>query len=126
MRRQPPQVDRCIANLIQDLHDRGMDKDVVTGGEMEKWNQRSRFRKCLPARSARKGRPAAAAGWRGSQKRSVRPTLIPCAQKVEVPPVKTGWVGPPASGFAGGSRLGLTAVSIASAERTTCGQSRNV
>ena len=25
-----PQVDRGIANLIQDLHDRGMDKDVVT------------------------------------------------------------------------------------------------
>jgi hypothetical protein len=30
LRRQLPQVDRGIANLIQDLHDRGMDKDVVT------------------------------------------------------------------------------------------------
>jgi hypothetical protein len=30
LRRQLPQVDRAIANLIQDLHDRGMDKDVVT------------------------------------------------------------------------------------------------
>jgi hypothetical protein len=30
MRRQLPQVDRGIANLIQDLHDRGMDQDVVT------------------------------------------------------------------------------------------------
>ncbi len=30
MRRQLPQVDRGIANLIQDLHDRGMEKDVVT------------------------------------------------------------------------------------------------
>jgi hypothetical protein len=30
MRRQLPQVDRGIANLIQDLYDRGMDKDVVT------------------------------------------------------------------------------------------------
>jgi hypothetical protein len=28
--RQLPQVDRGIANLIQDLHERGMDKDVVT------------------------------------------------------------------------------------------------
>ena len=28
--RQLPQVDRGIANLIGDLHDRGMDKDVVT------------------------------------------------------------------------------------------------
>jgi hypothetical protein len=30
LRKQLPQVDRGIANLIQDLHDRGMDKDVVT------------------------------------------------------------------------------------------------
>jgi hypothetical protein len=30
MRRQLPMVDRGIANLIQDLHDRGMGKDVVT------------------------------------------------------------------------------------------------
>lgn len=30
LRRQLPQVDRGIANLIQDLHDRGMEKDVVT------------------------------------------------------------------------------------------------
>jgi len=30
MRKQLPQVDRGIANLIQDLQDRGMDKDVVT------------------------------------------------------------------------------------------------
>ncbi len=30
LRRQLPEVDRGIANLIQDLHDRGMDKDVVT------------------------------------------------------------------------------------------------
>jgi hypothetical protein len=30
MRRNLPDVDRGIANLIQDLHDRGMDKDVVT------------------------------------------------------------------------------------------------
>jgi len=30
MRRQLPEVDRGIANLIQDLHDRGMEKDVVT------------------------------------------------------------------------------------------------
>jgi len=30
MRRQLPDVDRGIANLIQDLHDRGLDKDVVT------------------------------------------------------------------------------------------------
>jgi hypothetical protein len=28
--KQLPQVDRGIANLVQDLHDRGMDKDVVT------------------------------------------------------------------------------------------------
>jgi hypothetical protein len=28
--KQLPQVDRGVANLIQDLHDRGMDKDVVT------------------------------------------------------------------------------------------------
>jgi hypothetical protein len=28
--KQLPQVDRGIANLIQDLHDRGMDKDVAT------------------------------------------------------------------------------------------------
>ena len=30
LRRQLPQVDRGLANLIQDLHDRGMEKDVVT------------------------------------------------------------------------------------------------
>jgi hypothetical protein len=30
LRQQLPQVDRGVANLIQDLHDRGMDKDVVT------------------------------------------------------------------------------------------------
>jgi len=30
MRKQLPQVDRGIANLIQDLHDRGMENDVVT------------------------------------------------------------------------------------------------
>ncbi len=30
LRRQLPLVDRGIANLIQDLHDRGMDRDVVT------------------------------------------------------------------------------------------------
>jgi hypothetical protein len=29
LRRQLPQVDRGIAGLVQDLHDRGMDKDVV-------------------------------------------------------------------------------------------------
>jgi hypothetical protein len=30
LRRQLPDVDRGVANLIRDLHDRGMDKDVVT------------------------------------------------------------------------------------------------
>jgi uncharacterized protein (DUF1501 family) len=30
LQKQLPLVDRGIANLIQDLHDRGMDKDVVT------------------------------------------------------------------------------------------------
>jgi hypothetical protein len=30
LRKQLPEVDRGVANLIQDLHDRGMDKDVVT------------------------------------------------------------------------------------------------
>jgi hypothetical protein len=30
LKRQLPQVDQGIANLIQDLHERGMDKDVVT------------------------------------------------------------------------------------------------
>jgi hypothetical protein len=30
LKQQLPQVDRGIANLIQDLHDRGMEKDVVT------------------------------------------------------------------------------------------------
>jgi hypothetical protein len=30
MRRQLPQVDRGLASLVQDLHDRGLDKDVVT------------------------------------------------------------------------------------------------
>jgi Protein of unknown function (DUF1501) len=30
LKRQLPQVDRGVANLIQDLHDRGLDKDVVT------------------------------------------------------------------------------------------------
>src|SRR5207244_7130559 len=30
LRNQLPQVDRGIANLIQDLHDRGLDQDVVT------------------------------------------------------------------------------------------------
>jgi hypothetical protein len=30
LKNQLPQVDRGVANLIQDLHDRGMDKDVVT------------------------------------------------------------------------------------------------
>ncbi len=30
LRRQLPEVDRGVANLIQDLHDRGMDRDVVT------------------------------------------------------------------------------------------------
>jgi uncharacterized protein (DUF1501 family) len=30
LRNQLPQVDRGVANLIQDLHDRGMEKDVVT------------------------------------------------------------------------------------------------
>ncbi len=30
LRRQLPQVDRGVANLIQDLHDRGMQNDVVT------------------------------------------------------------------------------------------------
>jgi hypothetical protein len=30
LRQQLPQVDRGIANLIQDLHDRGMDQDVIT------------------------------------------------------------------------------------------------
>jgi hypothetical protein len=30
LRRNLPDVDRGIANLVQDLHDRGMDKDVVT------------------------------------------------------------------------------------------------
>jgi hypothetical protein len=30
LRRQLPELDRGIANLIQDLHDRGMEKDVVT------------------------------------------------------------------------------------------------
>jgi len=30
LKKQLPEVDRGIANLIQDLHDRGMDKDVVT------------------------------------------------------------------------------------------------
>jgi hypothetical protein len=30
LRRQLPEVDRGVANLIQDLHDRGLEKDVVT------------------------------------------------------------------------------------------------
>src|SRR5262249_37169082 len=30
LRKMLPQVDRGVANLIQDLHDRGLDKDVVT------------------------------------------------------------------------------------------------
>jgi hypothetical protein len=30
LKQQLPQVDRGVANLIQDLHERGMDKDVVT------------------------------------------------------------------------------------------------
>jgi hypothetical protein len=30
LRTQLPQVDRGVANLIEDLHDRGLDKDVVT------------------------------------------------------------------------------------------------
>lgn len=30
LKQQLPQVDRGVASLIQDLHDRGMDKDVVT------------------------------------------------------------------------------------------------
>jgi hypothetical protein len=30
LRRQLPQVDRAVSALIQDLHDRGLDKDVVT------------------------------------------------------------------------------------------------
>ena len=30
LKRQLPQVDKGVANLIQDLHDLGMDKDVVT------------------------------------------------------------------------------------------------
>src|SRR5204863_5623813 len=30
LRQQLPELDRGIANLIQDLHDRGMDQDVVT------------------------------------------------------------------------------------------------
>jgi hypothetical protein len=30
LRKQLPEVDRGVANLIQDLHDRGMDQDVVT------------------------------------------------------------------------------------------------
>jgi hypothetical protein len=30
LKQQLPMVDRGVANLIQDLHDRGMDKDVVT------------------------------------------------------------------------------------------------
>src|SRR5262245_12391244 len=30
LKRQLPEVDRGVANLIQDLHDRGMDQDVVT------------------------------------------------------------------------------------------------
>jgi len=30
LKKQLPNVDRGVANLIQDLHDRGMDKDVVT------------------------------------------------------------------------------------------------
>jgi hypothetical protein len=30
LRKQLPEVDRGIANLIQDLHDRGLDQDVVT------------------------------------------------------------------------------------------------
>jgi hypothetical protein len=30
LRRQLPEVDRAVANLIQDLHDRGMENDVVT------------------------------------------------------------------------------------------------
>jgi uncharacterized protein (DUF1501 family) len=30
LKRQLPQVDQGVANLIQDLHDRGMDKDVAT------------------------------------------------------------------------------------------------
>ncbi len=30
LKHQLPQVDRGVANLIQDLHDRGMEKDVVT------------------------------------------------------------------------------------------------
>jgi len=30
LKKQLPQVDRGVANLIQDLHDLGMDKDVVT------------------------------------------------------------------------------------------------
>src|SRR5207248_8218601 len=29
LRRQLPQVDRGVANLVQDLHDRGLDRDVV-------------------------------------------------------------------------------------------------
>jgi hypothetical protein len=29
LRKQLPQVDRGVANLVQDLHDRGLDKDVV-------------------------------------------------------------------------------------------------
>jgi hypothetical protein len=30
LRRQLPEVDRGVANLVQDLHDRGLDQDVVT------------------------------------------------------------------------------------------------
>ena len=30
LRKQLPEVDRGVANLIQDLHDRGMENDVVT------------------------------------------------------------------------------------------------
>ena len=30
LRKQLPQVDRGVAHLIQDLHDRGLDKDVIT------------------------------------------------------------------------------------------------
>jgi uncharacterized protein (DUF1501 family) len=30
LKKQLPQVDRGVANLVQDLHDRGLDRDVVT------------------------------------------------------------------------------------------------
>jgi len=88
LKRQLPQVDKGVANLIQDLHDLGMDKDVVTVmwgefGRTPKINQGAGRDHWSPVMSAmiaggglKMGQAVGASTARGERPKD-RPILVP-------------------------------------------------